>query len=72
MGGRLKRDPPSLLLFGCTVGEEEIKADAYLVLHALRKGTKPRLKEIGGKVTIPFGLKPGYIIWEPIQLKRDP
>lgn len=72
MGGRLKRDPPSLLLFGCNVGEDAIEADAYLVLRPLRKGTKPRVDQIGGKVTIPSGLKPDYIKWEPIRLARHP
>jgi len=70
VGGRRKADPPTLLLFGCTLTEETIRADAYLVLQPLRKGTKPRLIEEEGRVVIPTGLKPGYIKFEPIEMTR--
>lgn len=72
IGGRLKRDPPSLLLFGCDVDDDAISAHAYLVLRPLRKGTKPQVQEIGGRVVIPSGLKPGYIKFEPVRLTRQP
>jgi len=72
VGGRLKSDPPSLLLFGCEVADDAVTADAYLVLRPLRKGTKPRVNGIGGRVTIPTGLKPDYIKWESIRLQRHP
>lgn len=70
VGGRRKADPPSLLLFGCKLTHDKVEADAYLVLHQLRKGSKPRLTDESGRVVIDPGLKPGYIIWEPLALQR--
>lgn len=70
VGGRRKSDLPTILLFGCAVHPDRIEADAYLVLRPLRKGSKPRLHDESGRVVIESGLKPGYIQFAPIELKR--
>lgn len=72
LGGRRKSDPPSLLLFGCEITDDVICAKGYLVKRTLRKGSKPRVQGERMRAEISVGMKPGYIIWEPLTLTRCP